>query len=281
MKTDIHRLKAMRAFALGALLACAGAGAAETAPVRELDPVHVNAMRNPEVRKYKHILAGLDAFDKHRALAPQVDRLRFLIEPRKRQETPAALKVRLVGDDDFTLPLAMDASGRFEVPRSDAAEDADSELELNQKRGLYRISAEVKTPGLPDNRRRLGDLRLECKVQIAIAKSEIPFIWVGVINGFLFRTDWCSFFGDEKSTAYDGAAKNAHFGYRAGRPIKEAILVEGNRSALLRTKGESYEVPIGNSTWSDEAMVELTFADDAPVVVAVTGTAGETPRTAP
>jgi len=273
-------VKAMSALALGALLTCTAAGAADTPLVRELDPVHVNAMRNPEVRKYKHILAGLDAFDKHHALAPRVDRLRFVAESRKKQELPTALRVRLVGDDDFTLPIALDATGRFEVPRSEAAEDAKSELELNQKKGVYRIAVEVKTPGLPDNRRRLGDLRLECKVQIAIAKSEIPFFWVGVINGFLLRTDWCSFFGDEKSTAYDGAAKDAHFGYRAGRPLKEAVLVEGNRSALLRSKGQSFEVPIGNSTWSDEAMVELTFADDAPVVAA-TGTAGETPRTAP
>ncbi len=281
MKT--HDSPALRALALAACFLSAGAGAADTkqGAVRELDPVHVNAMRNPEVRKYEHILAGLDAFDKYHALAPRVDRLRFLAEPKDRKAPPATLKVRLVGDDDFTLPLALDPSGRFEVPRSEAAEDADSELELNQKRGLYRIAVEVKTPGLPENRRRLGDLRLECKVQIAIAKSEIPFIWVGVVNGFLLRTDWCSFFGDEKSTAYDGAAKNAHFGYRAGRPLKEAILVEGNRSALLRAKGSSYEVPIGNSTWSDEAMVELTFADEAPVVAALTGTAGETPRTAP
>ncbi|MCD2516345.1 hypothetical protein LQ564_08460 [Massilia sp. G4R7] len=274
-------MKTLHTLALGALLAGGSAAAADTQPVRELDPVHVNAMRNPEVRKYKHILAGLDTFDKHHALAPRVDRLRFVAEPRKKQETPAVLKVRLAGDDGFTLPIAVDAAGRFEVPRSEAAEDAKSELELNQKKGAYRIAVEVKTPGLPDNRRRLGDLRLECKVQIAIAKSEIPFYWVGVINGFLLRTDWCSFFGDEKSTAYDGAARDAHFGYRAGRPIKEAILVEGNRSALLRSKGQSFEVPIGNSTWSDEAMVELTFLDDAPLVTASTGTAGETPRTAP
>jgi hypothetical protein len=278
-----ERMRALPALVFGSVLLCGAAGTAGAAdePVRELDPVHVNAMRNPEVRKYEHILAGLDAFDKYHALAPQVDRLRFVAEPKDRKTPPAVLKVRLVGDGDFALPIALDANGRFEVPRSEAAEDAESELELNQKRGLYRIGVEVKTPGLPENRRRLGDLRLECKVQIAIAKSEIPFIWVGVVNGLLLRTDWCSFFGDEKSTAYKGAAKDAHFGYRAGRPVKEAILVEGNRSALLKSTGQSYQVPIGNSTWSDEAMVELTFADETPVVAAATGTAGETPRTAP
>jgi len=273
--------RGLRALALGALLACgaAAAAAAEEKPMRELDPVHVSAIRDPEARKYKAILAGLDTFDEYHALAPRVDKLRFRIDPRRKQAPPVAPQVRLAGDDGFVLPLALDATGRFEVPRSEAAEDARSELELNQKRGLYRIGIEVKTPGLAPDRRRLGDLRLECKVLIAIGKAEMPFYWVGLINGILLRSDWCSFFGDEKSTAYGGAAKEAGFGFRVERPFTEAILVEGKRSALLKRSGDHVEVPIGNSTWSDEAMIEFTFAE--PGVAMATGTAGGTPRTAP
>jgi len=39
-------------------------------------------------------------------------------------------------------------------------------------RRFYQIVPEVRTPGLPENVRRLGDLRLECKVMIEIAKEE-------------------------------------------------------------------------------------------------------------
>ncbi|SFB84014.1 hypothetical protein [Massilia yuzhufengensis] len=268
-------MRRLSSITLATLLLCGAAGAAEKEAVRELDPVHVNAMRNPEVRKYKVIVAGLDAFERDRKLAPAAERLLFRVTTRKKDESPEPLAVRLAGDDGFKLPLAIDASGRFTVPRSEAALDAASELELNRKKGVYRTEPEIRTPGLPDNQRRLGDLRLECKVTIAMAKAEIPTFWVLTINTFLMRTDWCGFFGDPDDTRFEGASRHAHFGYRTDRPLARALLVDGNRSALLKVEGRSFNVPIGNHTWSDDAVVELTWAE------AATGTAGETPRTAP
>lgn len=270
-------MRAFPALFLGSALLCGAAGAAEK-PVRELEPVHVNAMRNPEIRKYKVILAGLNAFDKHRALAPAAERLQFRFTTNNKDEAADALAARLVGDGGFRLPVAIAADGRFSVPRSEAAEDAQSELELNRKRGVYRTSPDIHTPGLPEHQRRLGDLRLECKVTIAMAKAEIPTFWVLAINGILMRTDWCGFFGDQEDTRFEGASKKAHFGYRADRPLAQALLVEGNRSALLNVNGKSFDVPIGNTSWGDNALIELRFADPA---APPTGTAGETPRTAP
>lgn len=277
-------VRALPAIALGSLLLCGSAAAAEEKQVRELEPVHVNAMRNPEVRKYKVILAGLDAFDRHRQLAPAADGLRFRLSPRKKDASAEPLSARLVGDGGFRLPIALDAERRFTVPRSEAAENADSELELNRKRRVYRTEPDIRTPGLSASQRRLGDLRLECKVSVAMAKEEIPLFWVLTINTILMRTDWCGFFGDQTDTRFDSASRSAHFGYRAGRPLAEALLVEGNRSALLRVEGEEFEVPIGDAGWSDEAVVELKYAEPAdPVRPAgpLTETAAGTPRTAP
>lgn len=272
-----RRARVLHALALGALLASACVRADEKpAPAPALDPVHVSAIRDPEVRKYKAILAGLDAFERHRAMAPAVDRLRFAVEARRTDadsRAPLLPAVRLVGDG-FALPLALDAGGRFVVPRSQAAEDSDSELELDQKRSLYRIAPDVRTAGLPANQRRLGDLRLECKVRVAIMKAEMPFYQAVLLNGVLLGSDWCGFFD---------AKRNAGFSYRADRPISAALLREGGRALPLKVRHGWYEVPIATPAWSDEAMVELTFADAAtdPVPVTVTGTAGETPRTAP
>ena len=61
----------------------------------------------------------------------------------------------------------------------------------------------------------------------------------------------------------------------------QAILVEGNRSAKLEVQKEQFEVPIGNTSWSDDAIVELTYAAPAEPAAPATETAGETPRTAP
>ena len=66
------------ACALGSLLL--GGPAAAVPGVDEPSTVHVNAVRNPELRKYKAILAGLEAFEKHHALAPRVPELRFRLQ---------------------------------------------------------------------------------------------------------------------------------------------------------------------------------------------------------
>lgn len=268
-------MRALKAIVAATLLLCSAAGAAPDTPAKELDPVHVNAMRNPEVKKYQAILAGLDTFDQFHGLAPKVPKLEFRLTPRGPDDKLEPLAVRLVGDEGFRQSLALDAGMRFVVPRNAAALEARSELELNRKRHAYRIEPDIRTPGLAANQRRLGDLRLECKVMIAIGKEEMPRWTVLLVNGILLRSDWCGFFGDEKSSMYGGVSKEANFGYRAGRPLDQAVLIDGNRSALLEVSGSSFNVPIGNSTWSDDAIVELRFAEPT------TGTAGETPRTAP
>ena len=261
-------MRALPVLFLGSALLCGSTAAAEDKPVRELEPVHVNAMRNPEVRKYKVILAGLDAFDRHHALAPGVPELRFRLQQRRGAGVPQEPRVRIEGGGDFVLPLALDATNRFTVPRSKAALDAAGELVLNQKRRFYQIVPEVRTPGLPGNVRRLGDLRLECKVMIAIAKEEMPLLWVVTLNGVLLTRDWCSFFSERE--------RGATFGFKAGAPLAAAILTEGKRSKALKTSSEEFEVALSDVEWSDEALVELRFAEPA-----ATGTAGETPRTGP
>ena len=165
------------------------------------------------------------------------------------------------------LPIPVDAGNRFTVPRSEAALDAGGELVLNQKRKFYQVMPEVRTPGLPANVRRLGDLRLECKVMIAIAKEEIPLFWVLSINSVLMTRDWCGFFDK----------KDYSMSFTTEAPLVSAILVEGNRSAALETGDRSFSVALNEPSWGDDALVELVF-EQAP---ALTGTAAGTPRTAP
>ncbi|MET0980931.1 MAG: hypothetical protein ABWY02_02440 [Telluria sp.] len=257
--------RTLRACALASLLL--GGTAAAVPGVDEPDTVHVNAMRNPELRKYKAILAGLDTFDRHHALAPGVPGLRFRIQPRRGAGLPEQPKVGIEGEHDFVLPLALDARNRFTVPRSEAALEADGELVLNQKRKFYQIMPDVRTPGLPENVRRLGDLRLECKVMIAIGKEEMPLFWVVTINGILRTRDWCGFFNEYAYTIDFGT----------DLPVVSAILIEGKRSAALKTGKQSFSVALNEPSWGDDALVELTFGEPARP----TGTAGETPRTAP
>jgi hypothetical protein len=256
------------ALLLPAVLACAAlpalpALAAEPDKDKELDErgtVHVNAMKNPELKSYRAIVAGLDKFDDLHALAPGVPQLRFQVEARSKDDKPqdtAPLAARIAADD-FSIPLTLDRDARFSVPRSQAAYDAKAELILNRKKRAARVETYVRTPGLADDRYRMGDVRLDCQVKIAIGKEEIPFWANALVNSILLTTDWCSWF---KGMTPKGGDRS--WSHKAGAALSAATLREGERSMALKVDGKTFRLPIGDTSWSNDAIVELVFAQDA------------------
>jgi hypothetical protein len=111
-------------------------------------------------------------------------------------------------------------------------------------------SVDIRTPGLRDNARRLGDLRLECKVSVAIAKKDVPFWLVAAANTVLLTGDWCSkLTGEAKGLSYLSPAE-----------LTAATLIQGERKLALTTNQRNYTVPIGDPSWEDDALVELSYA---------------------
>jgi hypothetical protein len=244
--------------------ACAGtvhaqdtAGAQDVAPGANREGVvHVNALKNPEIRAYRAISAGLDSFDAHRALAPAVPKLLFRVRRPNGMPLAGELPRARLTADDFNLALELGADGRLEIPRSQAAWDAKAELELNRRKHQVRVEPEVRTPGLPDNQRRLGDIRLECLVKVAIAKEEIPFFAVVLINGVLSR-DWCSWFNGDPHSKF---ADTRYWPVSSGATLQTATLREGERSLPLKAAGHTFSVPVSDASWSNDAIVELAYA---------------------
>jgi hypothetical protein len=246
---------------LGLVLCCGGAGAA--AQDKEGGTVHVNGIRNPEMHTYRAIAAGLDTFDAEHTLAPGAPQLLFQARTRAGQPLGEALlkgapgagplRAVLAGDGDYTLALALDGEGRFQVPRSQPAWDAHADLRLSKQRSDARVWPYVRSPGLLDNQRRLGDIRLECQVFVAIAKKEAPLHIVLLGNAVMLGSDWCAFMKD-RDHAWDATTP---------APLSSAILRDGQRSMALRVKGARFEVPIGDTSWSNDAVVELAFAPSA------------------
>jgi hypothetical protein len=248
---------------LCALLACLLPAAHADEPVPS---VHVSGIADPEMRSYRDIAAGLDAFDANRALAPNAT-LRFRMRHADGRPATAGdgLQLRLASDDGaFQDTVPVDAAGLLTVRRSQAAYDADATFILNQKNGLYTGHPEVRTAGLPDNVRRLGDLRLECRVGIAIAKEQMPFMAKAAVNTLLMTTDWCG-------------KNNFSYGFMATKADVRAVLRDGERSRTLETHGWNVVAPIGDPAWPDDALLQI----DAGAPENVTRTADGTPRTAP
>jgi hypothetical protein len=253
-------LRTLTAAVLGLAL-CGGAAAQDD----DVQQVPVNGVKNPEMKSYRAVWAGLDMFDKEHRLAPAVPEVRFRILTKTSKskcigmcwETAVALpgasdqfSLRIAGNDE-SVPVSVSPEGFFAVPRSRALYDADADLILNQKKGSYKITVDVRTPGLPDNARRLGDLRLECKVKVAIAKEEIPFWALALVNSVLLSTDWCmTTIGKEKT----------HFSYFSPAPVLSATLTDGDRSKKIETGKHSYQVNLGDKSWSDDALIQLEYA---------------------
>jgi hypothetical protein len=230
------------------LVLCNATAGAE--PAAEPGQVVITGIRNPDMRSYRAVSAGLDAFDDNHHFAPLAPEVRFRLQAKKGSAAPAeALALRIVGDGDSdSIALPIDADGGFVVPRIQAAYDSKADFVLNQKKGQFRAQAEVRTPGWTEDVRRLGDMRLECRVKVAIGKYEAPFWIIAVANGIMLGRDWC---GHEKITWTIVTAV----------PLAGATLVNGDRKLELELEGREYLVPIGDKSWPDDTRIELRFAE--------------------
>lgn len=237
------------------LLACVlGAGALPAARADEAPAptVRVAAIKDPEMRSYRSIAAGLDAFDAHHALAPKAG-LRFrLLHSAGGYAGPADGVTLRLALDDASTSIPLDADGGFVIARNQAAWDADASFILNQRQGAYSAWPEVRTPGLPDNVRRLGDLRLECQVTVAIVKQQLSFLARAAVNTLMAGSDWCG-------------KRDVTFGFRSGARLAGATLRDGERVQSLNVQVWSYGVPVGDPGWPDDALVELRYAPEAPL----------------
>lgn len=236
---------------LALVLACASPAWAQEAPPAVLDEtkVEVSGVKDPALRPYRIMSRGLDAFEKHHALAPDAN-LRFELKNKDGTKLPAAgLGLRLAGDKvDLTLPV--DANATFVLPRSQDAFDDNADLVVNRKNDAIRWRPYVRSPGVPENARRLGDMRLECEVAWAVMRDEI---------GFLARTAMAAVGG------MCHAPMSALY-YRAPKQLTAVRLTSGERSRLLRMSADanSYVVPVRDKEWDNESLIEYEFASDTP-----------------
>lgn len=213
----------------------------------ETSSVEIKGMKNPELRSYRTVSAGLDAFDRKHALAPAAPLLRFrLLEgPRGAPPRPEPITLRIAGDGE-ALPLQVGPDGLVTIPRLQKAYDDDAELISNRKRGQLIALPEVRSDGLPDHVRRLGDLRLECEVITAVMKAEIGFFARNAVSALLGTFDWCS-------------KEKFKMKFHAAQHLDGATLVHQERRLELDHGEWDYRLPISDQSWPDDARVELRF----------------------
>lgn len=145
----------------------------------------------PMAWRYRALLAAADVFyQRAPAYAPGAS-LRFRL-PKLDPAAADGLRVTLsnaAGGRD--LVLGTDLS--FVLPRDASAVSADSEVVVNRHfaAGDYLLpNVEIRSPGLADNLYRLGDLRLACLAQNAMARAD-PALTGWVKWAVIFDTKGC------------------------------------------------------------------------------------------
>jgi hypothetical protein len=206
--------------------------------------VEISNAKNPEWKSYRSMLRGLEAFDRYHAKAPLAEP-KFVVRPRAEGLSMEGLTLH-VKSDQSSLAIPLAEGGYFVLPRDAQADADDADLMLNRKKKLYRWQPAIRTPALPIDQLRLGDLRLACEMEWAIEKDGAPFVFRMFLNatGGFCRSGKLTV---NIPTPYLGA--------------QSVTLEQANRRLNLPlNKGKfSFVLAIHDQAYSDDTMIEIVY----------------------
>ena len=236
------------------------------------DAIQVTALRHPVDKSYRKMVNGMDLFEEMHALAPDAS-LRYRLYPRKRDADLRIGAIYVVGDRiDVAIPVAADNTFTL---RRDLPQDALVRSERRADTMTWR--ADIRTPGLPADVRRLGDLRLECLVGVQAGLiSQYPSFLSQFFQFLQSPREFCSraevpylFFAERPLfavTLHAGERRHAlsvgnlYAGIAHGR-TPDAERKYCDCQALM---DRAYTLPLGDGSWPDDTLVELQYMQPAP-----------------
>ena len=216
------------------------------------------------------LLSAQDAFTRHRALAPDAT-LGFRLYARLDPHDLERLRLfRVDGQQRREVPL--DDHQRFKLDPAWTRADADHGvlLQTNLPDGAVAWKVDVRTPGIPDDRRRLGDLRLECEADTFHGNLQRGLRTP--ISAILDASDELCLLDDAQA-------------WFAERPLFGVTLVDGTRRRTLpyrylhgsngtlalaglfdwpyALRDRTWFLPLDDRSWPDDTQVVLDAMDDA------------------
>jgi len=238
--------------------------------------VTVTSTRDPVDKSYRKMLRGMERFERERAFAPHAT-LRFQLLPRQPGVDMTGITLR-IASDSVSIPVAIDDDNFFTLPRDARALQENAAVLASRKTASMTWRARIESPGVPAGMRRLGDLRLECRVgkEAGLVSNSSPLF--GWISDALDTPEGVC-------TSPDG-----NYLFFAERPVFAVTLRAGARVetlpfSMLYAGGEqtpamlpfcdcqvlldrTYYVPLWDASWPDDTLVEFEYMVDAPAGVA-------------
>lgn len=255
-----------------AALPAAGELAAQEAAQKPVTRINVSTTRDPVDKSYRKMIKGMERFEREHALAPSAP-LRFQLLPRTPDVDMTGITLRVAGDT-VSVPVPVGPDNSFVLPRNEQALREDAAVLANRKTTSMTWRALVRTPGLPPDTRRLGDLRLECRVGTEaglVSNNSQMFAWLS--NALLSPEQVCN----SSEGNYLFFADRALFGVRlrAGDRVEDLpfkMLYAGGEQTreMLRfcdcqvLLDRTYYAPLWDKSWPDDTLVEFAYMLDAP-----------------
>lgn len=239
-----------------------------------LPPVEVRALRDPVEKSYRRIVRGMDLFERRRELAPNAS-LRFKLLPRNRDTDMEGIALGIVGERiEIPVPVAEDHT--FALERSQQALAEDALVVPNRRARSLTWRTDIRTPGLPPNTRRLGDLRLECLVGMEADLVSNARSIIAQLARALTDHGYCEqrvpeylFFAERalwSVTLVHGSRREVlsidhMYGGSSREPMTAADLRYCDCEVLLE---RTYYAPLGDRGWPDDTLLEFEYMDDRP-----------------
>lgn len=196
--------------------------------------------------EYDTLHAGVKLFEQR---APQLApgaALAFVVPP---TADPAALQVQLVAEGRADT-LAPSGAG-FSLP---AQAPGGAKIVTSRKfdEGNWQLPGiAVRSPGLNETTRRLGDLRLGCEVQAETAKAAKTGLRVLFAAMRVFGGSMCK---DLPVTSMDAPAGD----------FDRLVIEDGGRRVVEAAKGsQAAGVKLGDAGWSNDARIRYLRAGEA------------------
>lgn len=239
-------------------------------PDAPMQVVQVEGLRDPDEQSYRRMIKGMDAFEKYHGLAPDA-LLRYRLIPRLPGVQAAGTRLS-IQSDKITLPVALASDLSFILPRDAQALEANARVTSNRKLRSFAWTPDVRTPGLPANTRRLGDLRLECEIDRAAT------LLVGLKPPLYHlvdaTVDVCTAFPGAWLYYGDRAVFNVTLVHGKRREAMFSPLLYGNQLKLFHVFYDfypllidrTYTLRVADTSWPDDTIVELEYMDDADAV---------------
>jgi hypothetical protein len=248
--------------------------AAQEAPMQV---VQVSGLADPDQQSYRRMIKGMDAFEKYRHLAPQAE-LRYRLYPRL-EGVRAKGTVLTIQGGNTSIPVALAEDLSFTLVRDEQALAEGAVVTTNRKDRSFAWGPEVRTPGLPPNTRRLGDIRLQCQIdrdaRLLVGLKTPAYLLLEA------TLDLCSH-------------TPRQWFYYAERAVFGVTLVNGQRRQMLMSDvlyvnrlprvyhvfydmfpllyERTFLVPVGDTGWPDDTLLEIEYMDDDAGAVAMAAT---------